>query len=333
MRRVTLVVALAVLLVAAASDARRGGPLRIDLQADFDLVESTLVCDPRPFQSDLAKATAILLGDPPPATQRIVAAQGVVTEDDKRYYCAGVVAFRSKTGAARDALVMPARTYPKVPAGKRGVQIRFAACPFTPSASGSCTDARPFAYRIRFAGESKAGCRNLMLGTTPLARFVRSGGGTWRVLKTRGTLSIVRPAEVVPALLDRVCGNDTPRALRLGRELGVAGTKPPPTSAFQLGAYATYNHGASGKSNVCVFVWTTPGQPPLRGGVTLTGPAGEQTKAFTTLGGDKRTRVVFTVTERARYVADVVLAGKTAQAAASLGLAPTTSGEFACPFP
>lgn len=70
-----------------------------------------------------------------------------------------------------------------------------------------------------------------------------------------------------------------------------------------------------------------------RGGVTLTGAGFEQTKAFTTLGGEAKTRVVFAVTERARYVADVTLAGKTAQAAASLGLAPTTSGEFARPAP
>jgi len=121
------------------------------------------------------------------------------------------------------------------------------------------------------------------------------------------------------------------RPFALSRRTAPASSAPP-SGAFQVGAIATYAHGTA-SSNVCVFVWTVPGQPPLRGGVTLAGPSGRQTKAFTTLGGERKTRVVFTVTERVRYVATVVLAAKTAQAAVSLGQAPTLSGDFACPPP
>lgn len=108
-----------------------------------------------------------------------------------------------------------------------------------------------------------------------------------------------------------------------------AAAPQPPAPAFQVGTTATYVHRGS-TSDVCVFVWTRPAQPPLRGSVTLSGAGGEQTKAFTTLGGEAKTLVRFTVAQRDRYVADVSLAGKTAQTAVSLGLAPTTSGEFSC---
>jgi hypothetical protein len=225
MRRVLVVAAILALLLAAASDARRGGTLRIDMRSDYDFLESTIVCDPRPFHGDLAKAAAILLGGGPPPGSTAVLTHGRVRAGDKWVYCAGELLLEDK-GAGRTAAVTTARTAPKVAAGVRGFRIQFDDCPYVQTTG--CSLARPYVFRIRFAGESKSACRTLTVGPSPLASFVRAGGGTWRTLKTRGALSHSRPAELVPALVDRVCGRNTPRAQRFGRELGLGGPTAPP---------------------------------------------------------------------------------------------------------
>jgi hypothetical protein len=237
MRRFTLsAVVLAVLvlalLLAAPSTARRGGPLRIDFPAsDFDDLSISFYCLPVPVRpGGLEDAAAILLGGGPEAGHKFVVADGVATVDGERQYCASLTTFGTKVGAGRTARVSTARMWQRPAAGERGVRIAFPECPFGPPA-GSCTVRNPFVYRVRSAGRSVAACRTLSSDASRLDAFVGTGGAwgdQWRVLKVRGKLTVIRPLEFVPAVIDRICSRNTPRAQRLGRELGLGGPSTPP---------------------------------------------------------------------------------------------------------